>query len=126
MMTGSLKNSKKALAKDSKVTWNPDFSSTYHLANGPVGVHLNNLKRMESSMMLFEQHHKWKVMTWLVGYSLIFPSNFGIFEGSLVGILGHVGSCKIGSFMSLFKSGMLRDTKYGMGCISGGLVPAMV
>jgi hypothetical protein len=81
---------------------------------------------MESSMMLFEEHHKWKVMTWLAGSSPNFPSNFGISEGSLVGILGHVGSCNIGSFMSLLKSGMLRDAKYGMGGGGGGLVPAMV
>ena len=77
-------------------------------------------------MMLFEEHHKWKVITWLVGSSPGFPSNFGISEGSLVGILGHVGSCKMGSFVSLVKSGMLRDAKYGMGGGSGGLVPAMV
>jgi hypothetical protein len=55
-----------------------------------------------------------------------FPSNFGISEGSLVGILGHVGSCKMGSFMSLVKSGMLRDAKYGIGGFGGGLVPAIV
>jgi hypothetical protein len=36
-------------------------------------------------------------------------------EGSLVGILGHVGSCNIGSFVILLKSRILRDTKYGMG-----------
>ena len=77
-------------------------------------------------MMLFEEHHKWKVMTWLAGYSLDFPSNFGMCEGSLVGILGHVGSCNIGSFMSLLKSGMLRDAKYGIGGFGGGLVPSIV
>jgi hypothetical protein len=80
---------------------------------------------MELSMMLFEEHHKWKVMTWLVGYSPDFPSNLGMSEGSLVGIFGHVGSCNIGSLVSLIKSGMLRDAKYGMGG-GGGLVPAMV
>jgi hypothetical protein len=81
---------------------------------------------MESSMMLFEEHHKWKVIIWLSRSSPGFPSNFGICEGSLVGILGHVGSCKIGSFMSLLKSGMLRDAKYGMGGFGGGLVPTTV
>jgi hypothetical protein len=55
-------------------------------------------------MMLFEEHHKWKVITWLEGSSLRFPSNFVISEGRLVGILGHVGSCKMGSFVSLVKS----------------------
>jgi hypothetical protein len=62
-------------------------------------------------------------MTWLAGYSLDFPSNFGISEGSLVGILGHVALCNIGSFVHLLKSGMLRDAKYGMGGGDGGLVP---
>jgi hypothetical protein len=81
---------------------------------------------MESSMMLFEEHHKWKVITWLAGSSPGFPSNFGISEGNLVGILGQVASCKMGSFMSLVKLGMLRDAKYGIGRFGGGLVPAIV
>ena len=114
------------MANDSKVTWDPDFSSTYHLADGPIRVIWNNLKHMESSVMLFEENHKWKVITWLVGSSPDFPSKFGISEGSLVGILGHVGSCKMGSFVCLFKSGMLRDDKYGMGRFGGGLVPAIL
>ena len=54
-------------------------------------------------------------MTWLAGSSPNFPSNLGMSEGSLVGILGHVGSCNIGSFMSLLNLGMLRDAIYGMG-----------
>jgi hypothetical protein len=54
-------------------------------------------------MMLFEENHKWKVITWLVGSSPGLPSNFRIYEGSLVGILGHVGSCKMESFVSLVK-----------------------
>ena len=77
-------------------------------------------------MILLEEDHKWKVMTWLVGYSPDLPSNLGMFEGSLVGILGHVGSCKIGSFMSLLRSRMLRDAKYSMGGVGGGLVPTIV
>jgi hypothetical protein len=35
---GNWKKVKNALAKDSKVVWDPDFSSTYHLADGPVSV----------------------------------------------------------------------------------------
>ena len=35
---GSWKKVKKALAKDSKVEWDLDFSSTYHLVDGPVSV----------------------------------------------------------------------------------------
>jgi hypothetical protein len=55
--------------------------------------------------MLLEEHHSWKVMTWLAGSSPSFPSNIGMFEGRLVGIAGHVGSCNIGSFVSLLRSG---------------------
>jgi hypothetical protein len=32
----------------------------------------------------------------------------------LVGIAGHVGSCNIGSLVSLLRSGMLREAKYGI------------
>jgi hypothetical protein len=32
----------------------------------------------------------------------------------------------MGSFMSLVKSGMLRDFKYGIGRFGGGLVPTIV
>jgi hypothetical protein len=35
---GNWKKVKNALANDSKVEWDPDFSSTYHLANGLVSV----------------------------------------------------------------------------------------
>jgi hypothetical protein len=45
--------------------------------------------------MLLEEHHRWKVMTWLAGLSPTFHSNLGMSEGSLVGIAGHVGSCNI-------------------------------
>jgi hypothetical protein len=58
-------------------------------------------------------------MTWLVGSLPTFPSNFGMSEGSLVGIVGHVGSCNIGSLVSLVRFGMLREAKYGI-CIGGG------
>jgi hypothetical protein len=59
---------------------------------------------------------------WLAGSSLGFPSNFGMSESNLVGILGQVASCKMGAFVSLVKSGMLRDAKYGKGGFGGGLV----
>jgi hypothetical protein len=35
---GNWKKVKKYLANDSKVVWDPDLSSTYHLADGPVSV----------------------------------------------------------------------------------------
>jgi hypothetical protein len=42
-------------------------------------------------MREFDEHHKWKVITWLFGSSPDFPSNFGISEGSLAGITGQTG-----------------------------------
>jgi hypothetical protein len=59
-------------------------------------------------------------MTWLAGSSPAFPSNFGMSKGSLVGIAGHVGSCNIGSLVSLVRSGMLREEKYGIFSGRGG------
>jgi hypothetical protein len=55
---GNWKKVKKALANDSKVVWDPDLSSTYHLADGPVSVRCNNRSLTESSMMLLEEHHR--------------------------------------------------------------------
>jgi hypothetical protein len=47
---------------------------------------------MESSIKEFEEHQKWKVMTWLFGYSPVFPSNLGMLEGIFVGIGGQNGA----------------------------------
>jgi hypothetical protein len=65
-------------------------------------------------------------MIWLVGSSPSFPSNLGMSEGSLVGIVGHVGLCNMGSLVSLVRSGMLREAKYGIWGGGVGLVPAIV
>jgi hypothetical protein len=35
---GNWKKVKNVLAIESKFVWDPDFSSTYHLADGPVSV----------------------------------------------------------------------------------------
>jgi hypothetical protein len=42
-------------------------------------------------MREFDEHHKWKVITWLFGSSLDFSSNIGISEGSLAGITIQTG-----------------------------------
>jgi hypothetical protein len=42
-------------------------------------------------MRELDEHHKWKVIRWLFGSSLDFPSNFGILEGSLDGIVSQPG-----------------------------------
>jgi hypothetical protein len=55
---GSWKKVKKALANDSKVECDPDFSSTYHLADGPVSVRWKRRNLTESSIMLLEEHHR--------------------------------------------------------------------
>jgi hypothetical protein len=55
---GNWKKVKKALANDSKVVWDPDLSSTYHLAEGPVSVRWNNRSLTKSSMILLEEHHR--------------------------------------------------------------------
>jgi hypothetical protein len=75
--------------------------------------------------MLLEEHHRWKCHD-MIGPSPTFTSNLGMSEGSLVGIAGHVGSCNIGSFVSLLRSSMLREAKYGICSGGGGLAPAMV
>jgi len=85
-----------------------------------VSVLWNNHNQMESYVMLLEQQHRWKDMM-LLAWSMMllaqsldgFPSNLEMSKGNLVGMLGQVGSCKIGSFVSLVKYGMLRDAKYG-------------
>jgi hypothetical protein len=76
--------------------------------------------------MLLEEHHRWKVITWLVRSSPTFRLNLGMSEGSLEGIAGHVGSCNIGSLVSFLRSGLLREEKYGIRSVGGGLVPTMV
>jgi hypothetical protein len=40
--------------------WDPDRSSTYHLADGPVSVRWKRRSLTESSIMLLEEHHRWK------------------------------------------------------------------
>jgi hypothetical protein len=63
----------------------------YHFVSKRVSVHWKRCKRIESSMREFDEHHKWKVITWLFGSSPGFSSNFGISEGSLAGIIGQTG-----------------------------------
>jgi hypothetical protein len=42
-------------------------------------------------MREFDEHHKWKFITWLFESSLDFMSNFEISEGSLSGITSQTG-----------------------------------
>jgi hypothetical protein len=55
----------------------------------PISVLWKRCKRIESSMREFDEHHKWKFITWLFRSSPRFPSNFEISEGILAGITGQ-------------------------------------
>jgi len=80
---------------------------------------------MESSVMEVDKHHMWKDLTWLVGSSLALLSNFGMSEGSLVGIEGQPTSWCIGSFINWLKYGRLSLTIKGrMG--AAGTVPKAI
>jgi hypothetical protein len=46
---------------------------------------------MESFIKELEEHHKWKI-TWLLGSSPYFPSNFGMLDGNLAGMVGQDGA----------------------------------
>ena len=76
--TGNWKNWRKVEARDVKVVWVPWGCSIYHLAAEPVKVRCNKRRRMESSTMELEEHHRWKDMIWFWGSSPALPSNFGI------------------------------------------------
>ena len=63
--------------------------------------------------MEVDEHHMWKDQTWLVGSSPALPSNFGMSEGSLVGIEGQPTSWCMGSFINWLKSGRLNPAIKG-------------
>jgi hypothetical protein len=65
-------------------------------------------------------------MIWLVESSPSFPSNLGMSEGVLLGMVGHVGSCNIGSLVSLVRYSMLKESKHGIWGYGGRLVLVMV
>ena len=63
--------------------------------------------------MELDEDHMWKGQTWLVGSSLALPSNFGMSEGSLVGIEGQRASWCMGLFINWLKSGRLNPAIEG-------------
>ena len=83
-------------------------SSMYHLAAALVRVCWNSLSLMESSTMLFDEHHRWNVIMWFWGHSPALPSNLGMSDGSLVGTGGQKSWWQMGSFVNLAKSGKFR------------------
>lgn len=101
---GRWKKVMKDLAKDSKVQSAPRGLLTYHFVVAPVRIRWKSLSLIESSMMLLEEHHKRKVMPFLVGYSPCLPLNFAMSDGNLVIMVSHVGSWVMGLFVSFKRS----------------------
>ena len=117
---GSWKWCKNALAKLSKSANPADGNSIYHLVYAPIKVLWKILNWTLSSIKEFKEHHRWKVMAWVLGSSFAFPSNLGMSEGNLVGIGGQMGECLIGSLNNLDKSGKFRVARNGI--FGGGIV----
>jgi hypothetical protein len=111
---GSWKWCKKALAKLSKSTNQADGNSMYHLATAPIKVLWKRLNLTLSSIKEFNKHHRWKVMTWVLGSSFDFPSNLGMSEGNLVGMGGQADECLIESLINLDKSCKFKVAKNGI------------
>lgn len=87
--------------------------STYNFVDTPLRVRWNSLNQIMLSMILFDEHHRWKVTIWLLRSFACLPSNFGISKRSFVGMGGQLGSCTMGSFISLAKSGRFNEAKKG-------------
>jgi hypothetical protein len=60
---------------------------------------------MLSSINEFEEHRRCKFIICVLGSSLTLPSNFGMSNGSFVGMDGQAGECQIGSFINFDKLG---------------------
>jgi len=102
---------KKSIARESKFPQEFHDNSIYHFVVKPVRVLWKILKRMELSIKELEEHQRWKVMTWFLGYSPGFPSNFETLDDSLEGIRGQNGACCMGSFVKCEKSSISKVAK---------------
>ena len=111
---GSWKWCKNALPRLPKSTKLVVGSSIYHLAAAPIKVLWKSLNLTLSSIKEFEEHHRWKVITCVLGSSFTFPSNLGMSNGNLFGIRGQVGECLIGSLINSDKSGEFNVAKNGI------------
>ena len=63
-LMGSWKYYRNMKARELKSGYLACVSSMYHLAAAPVRVRWKNLSVIESSTMLFDEHHRWNVMMW--------------------------------------------------------------
>ena len=104
---------KKSIAKTLKSQNECCGNSMYHLAAMPVRVLWKRRRWLEPSIKELDEHQRWKVITWFFGSSPALPSNFGISEGSLTGMVGQEGSWWIGSFINLDKSGKSEVARNG-------------
>jgi hypothetical protein len=68
---------------------NPRGNSMYHFAIEPVRVCWKSHNFMESSINELDEHQRWKVMTLLFGSSPDRPSNLGMSDGNLAGMMGQ-------------------------------------
>ena len=117
-LMGSWKYLRYEVARALKVPSKAKGCSTYHFAVGQVKVRSNILSRIVSSIILFDERHWWKFITWFLGSSAWFPLNFGMSEGSFVGMGGQFGFCAMGSFIIFDRSGKFKDAKKGNGVLS--------
>ena len=88
-LTRSWKYCRNMKARELKSRYLACGSSMYHLAAVPMRVRWNSLILMESSTMLFDEHHRWNIMMWFWGNSPAIPSNLGMSKGRLVGMGGQ-------------------------------------
>ena len=112
-LIGSWKFFKNSVAKAPNVLMAAHGNSMYHLAALHVMVREKSRSRTLSSTMELDMDHKWKVVMCAAGSSPCFPSNFGISEGILCGIGGQSRLWLMGSFVSLWMSGMSKAAKNG-------------
>ena len=111
--TGSWKWLRNALAKSQKLLNTAEGNWMYHFVAVLVKVLWNSLNLTKYSFSELEEHHKWKVVAWALGSSPTLPSNFGMFNGNLVGTGGHEGSFLTGSFINLDKSRKFNVSRHG-------------
>ena len=79
----------------------------------PVSVLGNSRNLIELSKNELETHHRWYVVIWLAGSSLVFPSNLGMSVGMLTGTGGQAKWCLMGLFVSFDRSSNSRVPKNG-------------
>jgi hypothetical protein len=72
----------------------------YHLATTLVRDLWKRCNLTLSSIKELDEHHKWYVIMCVEGSSLVLPSNFGMSDGSLEGMVVHERLWAIGSFFN--------------------------